>query len=388
MSIRSSADYGVYFDNRRQVFYLKEGRTKRIANREEAEERFVEIKKRIMDLLKYADSGELDKIEQVDLYRHVKEKILSLYYPQQFLSVFSESHIDHFLEKSGMLDADTKNLSPIKKKLLLMEFKNKDEFMKNWSPFKFMHFLYEVFPPLNGDESRVWLEKTIVSGRPDREQGSYALGKALWSPQRDKRGADIYRNMRLVERGDLVLHLIDNKAIAGISRVTREYDPDFKCLSGTEWDDGSGNVLGYLVELEAFIHFESAILREDLLNEKYREKLVSILRQRRNVFYNRNLNLRQGAYLTRVPNELVSIIRQLYREKNRAELPYIIESTGYPSLIHVEKAIQEMGKKRIERDELLEKVEQIMSEENIELKNDWKNMTWQNIKKWAERVMS
>lgn len=62
-----------------------------------------------------------------------------------------------------------------------------------------------------------WIEKTIVKGRKDRESGVWALGKALWSPQKDKRGADIYKNMRAVKRGDIVFHLIDNKEFSGVS---------------------------------------------------------------------------------------------------------------------------------------------------------------------------
>lgn len=386
MSIRSAADYGVYFDNKNQIFCAKEGRSKKQVSRPEAQERFNEIRKQIMNLLEYAKNEELEKIEQISLYRHVKEKILSLYFPEKFLSVFSESHINHFLEELELLDAKTKNLTPIKKKYMLLEFKNKDEIMKNWSPYKYMHFLYEVLPPSNGDGSNVWLEKTIVSGRRDREEGNYALGRALWSPQRDKRGADIYRNMRLVRKGDCALHLVDNKAIVGISSVAAEYDPDFKCLPGTEWDDGAGNNPGYVISLTDFIRFEKVIHKEDLLNEKYKNDLLSLLRPKSNLFYNRDLKLRQGAYLTRIPSELLSIIRKIYKEKNGSELPCSTVGVGYPSRSHIIEAIKEIGVERIKKDELLEKVEQIMNEEKIKLRNDWKNKTWENLKKWAEEV--
>lgn len=387
ISIRSAADYGIYFDNKKQMFYAKEGRSKKQVSRTEAQERFSEIRKQITDLLEFAKNEELEKIEQISVYRHVKEKILSLYFPEKFLSVFSENHINHFLEELGLLDAKTKNLTPMKKKHVLLEFKNKDEIMKNWSPYEYMHFLYEVLPPYNGDGSRAWLEKTIVSGRRDREEGDYALGKALWSPQRDKRGADIYRNMRLVRKGDCVLHLVDNKAIVGISRVATEYDPDFKCLSGTEWDDGTGNNPGYLIRLTDFIHFENVIPKENLLNEKHKNDLLSLLRPKSNLFYNKDLKLRQGAYLTRIPSELLSIINEIYKEKNGSELPYLTVSVGYPSKSQIIEAIKEIGKERIRKDELLDKVEQIVSEKKIELRNDWKNKTWENIKKWAEEVI-
>ena len=52
----------------------------------------------------------------------------------------------------------------------------------------------------------------------DRNEGDLKLGKALWSPTKDKRGADIYSSMRDVRKDDLVLHLTDNKGITGISK--------------------------------------------------------------------------------------------------------------------------------------------------------------------------
>jgi hypothetical protein len=64
-----------------------------------------------------------------------------------------------------------------------------------------------------------WIEKTIIRNRPDRIEGERARGKALWSPKRDKRGADIYGNMRQVTHGDIIIHLIDNLEFSGVSTV-------------------------------------------------------------------------------------------------------------------------------------------------------------------------
>jgi hypothetical protein len=64
---------------------------------------------------------------------------------------------------------------------------------------------------------RIWIEKTLVKGRTDREQGEHRLGAALWSPQKAKNGADIYKDMRAVREGDVVLHLIDNRQFSGVS---------------------------------------------------------------------------------------------------------------------------------------------------------------------------
>ena len=57
---------------------------------------------------------------------------------------------------------------------------------------------------LEKTQSGYWVEKTLVTGRPDRISGPHALGKALWSPQMAKDGKDIYANMRKVKPGDVV----------------------------------------------------------------------------------------------------------------------------------------------------------------------------------------
>ncbi|MBD3172953.1 hypothetical protein GF326_10815 [Candidatus Bathyarchaeota archaeon] len=48
-----------------------------------------------------------------------------------------------------------------------------------------------------------WIEKTLVKGRPDREEGPYALGRVLWSPQADSGGNRwVYDIMTEPEPGD------------------------------------------------------------------------------------------------------------------------------------------------------------------------------------------
>lgn len=386
MRIGYAADYGVYFNKETQRYHVKKGRGHREADLTEAQKVFGEIKKEIINTIQYAKNDNIDGIIKIPLYRHFKEKILSLYFPEKFLSVFSEKDIDHFLKELDLYDESIKQLDAIRKKKILTDFKNKDDIMKSWSFLEYMHFLYEMLPPSDTSESGIWLEKTIVNGRRDREQGDYALGKVLWSPQRDQRNADIYRSMRLVKQGDIILHLVDNKTIIGISKVVEEYDSNFTCLSGTNWDNGTGKNPGYLIRVDGFVRFDVPINREDILNEKYKNELISILKTEENVFYNNDLNLRQGAYLTAVPNRLLTIINVIFKEKNGRDLPYL-EITDYPLKKHVEKAIIVLEKNRIDRTELMNKIQEIMLAEKVKLKDDWKDKTWENIKKWAEKII-
>ena len=171
---------------------------------------------------------------------------------------------------------------------------------------------------LSGEKTtqKYWIEKTLVHNRPDRIKGSRALGKALWSPQKDKRGADIYKNMRHVNEGDIILHLIDNFEFSGVS-LAQSKAISANGLVGTDWEGPA-----YLIELKDYTELSPKINRNDLLDFKYKELLDSI-REKSEVFYNTNLDLRQGAYLTPCPIELLWLINKIYREKSNNNIPHI-----------------------------------------------------------------
>ena len=161
-----------------------------------------------------------------------------------------------------------------------------------------------------------WIEKTLVDGRTDRIQGERALGKALWSPQKDKRGGDIYKNMRKVDVGDIVFHFIDNKEIAGVS-VVKEKAIKTSGLSGTPWDRAA-----YLIALRDYSELNPKINRDELLNYSNKSILTEVA-QVSEVFYTRTLSLRQGAYLTPCPPKLVTLISSIYKTKFNKDLPHV-----------------------------------------------------------------
>lgn len=163
---------------------------------------------------------------------------------------------------------------------------------------------------------KYWIEKTIVRGRGDRESGDRALGKALWSPQKDKRGADIYKNMREVDKGDVILHLIDNSKISGVSKVKNSADKSHGIL-GTEWDGPA-----YLIELENYQVLNPEIPRKSILNTS-NKVILDDINSKSEVFYNNKLELRQGAYLTPCPKKLLTLINSSYKRLADKNLPHI-----------------------------------------------------------------
>jgi hypothetical protein len=176
--------------------------------------------------------------------------------------------------------------------------------------------------PLTGSGMRVWIEKTIVKGRPDRQVGPHRLGEALCSPQKSADGKDIYANMREVAPGDIVLQLTDNFGFTGASIVAKEADDSFDGIPGTQW----GDQIGYRVQLRDFQTLDPPLSREALFSE--RQDLLAILDSGdgHGMFYNRNLELNQGAYLTPAPSSLVTILNRAYENATGKSLPFDIAS--------------------------------------------------------------
>ena len=135
------------------IYYSAGDKTYKWASRfgETKTRAFNQIKRCIIDLLACGRKEDLDGIANNMLSSMVKGKILSLYYPEQYLNIFSDDHLDVYLIKLGL---DTEELlvsKPVYKRQRLVAFKNADPVMKSWSMDKFSNFLYEMFPMESGE---------------------------------------------------------------------------------------------------------------------------------------------------------------------------------------------------------------------------------------------
>jgi len=153
-----------------------------------------------------------------------------------------------------------------------------------------------------------WIEKTYSSERSlDKEM---QFKKVLLSPLQDKLNRDIYKNMRLVKKNDIVLHLDQSiDQIIGYSVVESEYSE--KSFDGMQY---------YQVKLRDFIPYVPTInIREFFYDPKHAKSLGDVMLNNV-VFYRKYQNsfaLKQGAYLTQIPPLLYSILEgYIKRSKN------------------------------------------------------------------------
>lgn len=254
----------------------------------------------------------LDKFEQFErFYKSTlgQDKItpfpIEIELDQLFNFVDKASDSD-LVEKPDIEDEDIKTLYKIKKQI--------DEMRR---------------PP--GAAPVYWVEKRDLKRRPYLESGEYALGKALLSGQTSKADAqggvrDIYRAMRAVKPGDVVLHLTDSEAFSGVSIAAGIVDDTFVWPEEDKQPGGPG----YLVWLKNYTPLENPINKREFLEDsRVFEQLSQIsekYKKRKDypggLFYHvKDRRIGEGGYLTRAPPELVTILNNIYKQKIGHDLP-------------------------------------------------------------------
>ncbi|CAA6826143.1 MAG: Unknown protein [uncultured Sulfurovum sp.] len=117
---------------------------------------FKSIKSSIIELIKNEDDYEILKKNPISPM--FKGKILSIYHFEKFLNIFSASHLNYFI---NTLSLENTSSSEIDKQKKLLNFKNNDPLMKNWSIFEFSKFLYHSFGKPNDEMKEKQVPKEL-----------------------------------------------------------------------------------------------------------------------------------------------------------------------------------------------------------------------------------
>jgi hypothetical protein len=129
---------------------------------ETKEEAFNNIKQTIISLINSAKNSNISEIRENSLSNLFKGKILSTYFPDKFLNIFDDKHLEYFLDKLDLIYSDTDD--EISKREILLNFKNKDTVMSKWSNNEFSKFLYFSFGrPSRKEEAPTELKEYLES---------------------------------------------------------------------------------------------------------------------------------------------------------------------------------------------------------------------------------
>jgi hypothetical protein len=136
--------FGVYYGHTKSEEIDEYRFTNKFGNN--YQEAFEGVRQSILRLIDAGAREDLDAIVKNLLSPMLKGKILSTYFPDKYLNVFSPDHLNYYLTQ---LDLDTKDLilgDAVYKREALVRFKNQDPVMKDWSVDFFAHFLYGEYP--------------------------------------------------------------------------------------------------------------------------------------------------------------------------------------------------------------------------------------------------
>ena len=138
----NSSIFGVWYSSEHQAYKYDS----RFGN--DYKEAYKLIKSSIVNLLKAGKSRDYKAIISNPLNSLVKGKILSIYYPDDYLNIFSKNHLDYYLRSFDLDTAELMKQNVVYKRDALLAFKNSDKDMKEWSIDMFAVFLYSHYPKL------------------------------------------------------------------------------------------------------------------------------------------------------------------------------------------------------------------------------------------------
>ena len=165
----TASKFGLYVDRKSQEYRF----TKRFVNEDQAIDC---IRKEIVRLIELGESKDLKNIKKISLSPMFRGKILFLYFPDDFINILSEKHVDYFLKGVGVYQ-ESKDLHLIDKREVLFSWKNTDMVMKKWNMFEFSDFLHTEI----GEPSK------IMEGGIDLPDGLFSKGTWRFSrPRPDK----------------------------------------------------------------------------------------------------------------------------------------------------------------------------------------------------------
>ena len=158
--LRGLGSMGTVYANKYGVWYSKEDQVYKFDTKkyQDVESAFELVRQNILNLLSAGEEGNIETIKQIDIDPVVKGKILSTYYPNRYLNIFSRSNLNYYL---AQLEIECGDVSVEEKRELLLKFKDEHSVMKNWSIQCFSELLYQEFP-IGPDPDTVARRKFIL----------------------------------------------------------------------------------------------------------------------------------------------------------------------------------------------------------------------------------
>jgi len=183
----------------------------------------------------------------------------------------------------------------------------------------------------------IWIE--MYSGDHEHGGPGWELGKRLWSPAQNRRGADRYASMREVKAGDLVLHVEDG-FLSGFSHAASAHQETTELPpQAGQWSDADRI---YFVELKDYRPLLQPIDMR-LFREEFEENILQEIQQDHPKYYpfaryRDGIRTVQGLYLTACTRKLYDLLVRTSASSKSLDLPgrlatIFIEDADFDSYI-------------------------------------------------------
>lgn len=129
--------YGTSGDDKEQKYRI----TRKFG--EEPDEAFEKIKEQIVLLRMAGESKDYDAIRKSELEPLFRGKILSTFFPEDYLAIFTDEHLDYFMTRLGIGTVDRDDI--LDKQRKLAEWKQSQDELRDLSNYLYTRFLYSTF---------------------------------------------------------------------------------------------------------------------------------------------------------------------------------------------------------------------------------------------------
>lgn len=201
---------------------------------------FAQIKDAILDLLEAGEENDFQRIESNKLTPVFRGKILSTYYPNKYLNIFAEPHLQFFLHKLG-INSPSKKLSTLSMQEKILDYKNSNDYFKNWSIPEFTLFLYQTFgSPADELEMQNIIEEQKVLNEINNDEETGEIGNDEDIPQDE--GPKKPNDPILTSIGKKVYPRNKNISLAALKRAAYKCEIDechetFKRRNGIDYTE-------------------------------------------------------------------------------------------------------------------------------------------------------
>lgn len=216
---------------------------------------FKNIRTYILELLEAGKKHDYEEIIKNPLNSLFKGKILSIYYPDDYLNIFSNDHLCHYLKAFDLDTAELMKQNVLYKRKALLDYKNSDKDMKKWSNDMFSVFLWNHYPktPLKSNEVAVvsdeeeiefptldsfsFIDLQLTSSKPTSPAKPHA---GTSSPDYEK---EARKYKKLGDRGEYVVFQ------AEISRLMKELSiSESRAKKLIKWVSRESDAYGYDIQ--------------------------------------------------------------------------------------------------------------------------------------------